>query len=114
VTISSEDQRWLKFFKEGEQLNDAALPDWMHTPEMQQAMNTLRQFSEKERQYDRYQARQEHVRQQRTLMQEREQALLREQVALQREETALQREQAALREVERLKALLAKKEPGPV
>jgi len=119
VTISSEDQRWLKFFKDGEQLNDAALPDWMHTPEMQQAMNTLRQFSEKERQYDRYQARQEHVRQQRTLMQEREQALLREQVALQREEialqreeTALQREQTALCEVERLKALLAKKEPG--
>ena len=43
-----EQQRWLKFFREGEQLNDAApLPEWMNTDEMRQAMNTLRQFSEK-------------------------------------------------------------------
>lgn len=46
--IESEDQRWLKFFTEGEQLNDDALPDWMITQEMKQAMSTLSTFSEKE------------------------------------------------------------------
>ncbi len=57
--VVNEQQRWLKFFREGEQLNDAApLPEWMNTEEMRQAMNTLRQFSEKERNYHLYQARQ--------------------------------------------------------
>ncbi|WP_204369208.1 PD-(D/E)XK nuclease family transposase [Methylocucumis oryzae] len=45
--IESEEQRWLQFFKTGEQLNDDALPDWMTTEEMKQAMNTLSRFSEK-------------------------------------------------------------------
>ncbi|NOS87669.1 MAG: Rpn family recombination-promoting nuclease/putative transposase, partial [Methylococcaceae bacterium] len=39
--VESEDQRWLQFFKVGEQLNDAALPEWMMSEEMKQAMNTL-------------------------------------------------------------------------
>ena len=128
--IDSEDQRWLKFFKDGEQLNDSALPDWMGTQEMKQAMNTLSLFSEKERQYDRYQARQEYLREQRTIQLEREQTgqeLLRErlekqeaqqreekalqekQAAQQREELALQEKQAALVEIERLKKLLESK-----
>lgn len=38
--IESEAQRWLKFFKDGEQLNDTALLEWMRTQEMKQAMNT--------------------------------------------------------------------------
>ena len=36
--VETEDQRWLKFFKDGERLNDEALPDWMITQEMKQAM----------------------------------------------------------------------------
>ena len=40
--VVNEQQRWLKFFREGEQLNDAApLPEWMNTEEMRQAMNTF-------------------------------------------------------------------------
>ena len=40
--VVNEQQRWLKFFREGEQLNDAApLPEWMNTDEMRQAMNTF-------------------------------------------------------------------------
>ena len=119
--IESEDQRWLKFFKDGEQLNDSALPDWMTTQEMKQAMNTLSLFSEKERQYDRYQARQEYLREQRSIQldleqagrallkerQEKEAAQQREEAARQREEAAQQREEAALAEIERLKAQLA-------
>ena len=119
--IESEDQRWLKFFKDGEQLDDSALPDWMTTQEMKQAMNTLSLFSEKERQYDRYQARQEYLREQRSIQldleqagrallkerQEKEAAQQREEAARQREEAAQQREEAALAEIERLKAQLA-------
>jgi predicted transposase/invertase (TIGR01784 family) len=45
--IETEDQRWLKFFKDGEQLNDTALPDWMSTQEMKQAINTLPLFQKK-------------------------------------------------------------------
>ena len=40
--VVNEQQRWLKFFREGEQLNDATLlPEWMNTDEMRQAMNTF-------------------------------------------------------------------------
>jgi len=126
--VETEEQRWLRFFKDGEQLDDAALPDWMNTDEMRQAMNTLKLFSEKERDYHAYQARQNFLREQRTLQVEREQALqemeraqqekkqalqemeraqqekeraqMEKQAALQREQASLQREQAALQEKE--------------
>ena len=121
--IESEQQRWLRFFKEGEQLNDSALPDWMDTQEMKQAMNTLSLFSEKEREYDRYQARQEYLRVQQAI-QEDQRVLQENQRILQLElektgqafikerqekEVALQEKQAALAEIEQLKALLAQK-----
>ena len=57
-------------------------------------MNTLKQFSEKDKDYHAYQARQN---------------FLREQLSRQHElDEAIKREQAALAEIERLKALLAK------
>jgi predicted transposase/invertase (TIGR01784 family) len=114
--IESEDERWLKFFKDGDQLNDIALPDWMSTGEMKQAMSTLSTFSEKERQYHQYQARQEYLREQRTIqfeLEETAKALLaaqqREADAQKREAVALLEKEAALVEIERLKALLAQK-----
>ncbi len=114
--IQTERQRWLKFFKEGEQLDDAALPKWMHTDEMRQAMGTLKRFSEKDRNYHEYQARQNYLRQQRTIQkeleeerQEKQTVLQEKQAALQEKQAALQREQAALAEIERLKALLSGK-----
>ena len=122
--IETEDQRWLKFFREGEQLNDEALPDWMITREMKQAMSTLSTFSEKDQHYYQYQARQEYLREQRTIQHELEQAtraLLqanqreeaanqREALALQEKQAVQQREELAIAEIERLKALLAQKE----
>ena len=136
--IETEDQRWLKFFREGEQLNDEALPDWMITREMKQAMNTLSTFSEKDQHYYQYQARQEYLREQRTIqheleqsnqreeaakrreklaLQEKQEAQKREEAAQKREELALQekqavqqREEIAIAEIERLKALLAQKD----
>ena len=47
--VETEQDRWLKFFVEGEQLDTARLPNWMRTEEMQQAMSTLQTFSEQER-----------------------------------------------------------------
>jgi hypothetical protein len=66
----------------------------MTTEEMRQAMNTLKQFSEKDKDYHAYQARQN---------------FLREQLSRQHElDEAIQEKEAALAEIERLKALLAK------
>jgi hypothetical protein len=121
--IETEQQRWLRFFKEGDRLNDeAGLPDWMATEEMRQAMSTLRQFSDKERDYHAYQARQNYLREQLTIqheldeerkakneaLKEKDEALEREQSAVADKQVAVEREQAALAEIERLKALLAK------
>ena len=47
----------------------------MNTTEMRQAMNTLKLFSEKERDYHAYQARQNYLREQRTIQIEREEDL---------------------------------------
>ena len=126
--VESESERWLKFFNEGGQLNNETLPDWMVTTEMRQAMNTLTVFSEKEHQYDRYQARQEYIRIQATIQEELERAMREKVIAkksaddakksadeakqradieFQRAESESQRAEAALLEVEQLKAMLA-------
>jgi predicted transposase/invertase (TIGR01784 family) len=99
--IETERERWLQFFKEGESLDDdTQLPDWMITEEMRQAMNTLRQFSEKERDYHAYQARQNFIREQSTIQEELQIARMREQ------QITVERD-AAKAEIEKLKALLA-------
>jgi predicted transposase/invertase (TIGR01784 family) len=106
--IETERERWLQFFKEGETLNDETpLPDWMITEEMRQAMNTLRQFSEKERDYHAYQARQNFIREQSTIQEELTMARMREQQVTVERDAANLREQQALAEIEKLKALLA-------
>ena len=118
--VETEQQRWLKFFKEGERLDENHLPDWMQTDEMRQAMNTLKAFSEKERAYHAYQARQNYLREQRsiqryietlqaqteTLQAEREQERAAKEAALQEMEAERQAKEAALAEIARLKALL--------
>jgi predicted transposase/invertase (TIGR01784 family) len=125
--IETEEQRWLKLFKDGGQLDEAALPDWMHTEEMRQVMATLKQFSEKELNYFAYQARENFLREQRTIAKELEQAereLEREREARELAEQALAQERnqaelalarerkekaSALAEIERLKVLLAQR-----
>ena len=90
---------------------------------MKQAMNTLCQFSEKERNYFAYQARQDFLRQQGTILfekdealeqrdeafAERDVALAEKHAALEREHVAQAEKAAAIAEVECLKALLAQK-----
>ena len=96
----------------------------MITQEMKQAMSTLSTFSEKDQQYYQYEARQEYLREQRTIQSELELANKREALALHQKKVAEQEMKAAmlreeetkeqvilaLAEVERLKALLAQKE----
>ena len=123
--IENEQERWLRFFKEGNSLNDDnELPEWMNTHEMRQAMGTLRQFSEKEKDYFAYQARQNYIRQQASIYGELDATRLerdamaaerdtvtaeRDALALREQQTAL-REQQAMAEIEHLKALLAAKQ----
>ncbi|WP_295434681.1 Rpn family recombination-promoting nuclease/putative transposase [uncultured Thiodictyon sp.] len=83
--VETEEQRWLKFFKDGEHLDADRPPDWMQTAEMRQAMSTLKAFSEKEHAYDRYRTRQDFLREQSCI-----QGRLRE------AETALEEQSAAL------------------
>jgi hypothetical protein len=99
----------------------------MQTAEMRQAMNTLRAFSEKERAYDAYQARQNFLREQQSIQRELDDARAARAVAEREKEAALQAKEAerqakeaalqaketerqakdeALAEVEQLKALL--------
>jgi predicted transposase/invertase (TIGR01784 family) len=76
--VETEQERWVKFFKEGGKLDPDHLPPWMNTPEMRQAMSTLNSFSEKENAYYAYQARLEYLRVQRAMQQdveERDRAL---------------------------------------
>ena len=116
--IENEQERWLRFFKEGNSLNDDnELPEWMNTHEMRQAMGTLRQFSEKEKDYFAYQARQNYIRQQASIYGELDAMCLerdamaaeRDTVTAERDALAL-REQQAMAEIEHLKALLAAKQ----
>ena len=97
--VATEEQRWLKFFVEGERLDPAHLPVWMNTPEMHQAMSTVQDFSEKERAYHAYQARQNYLRQQKTIQRRIDELTV---------ETARERaeKEAALAEIARLKARL--------
>lgn len=107
--VLNEQQRWLRFFKEGEQLNDdLGLPDWMTTEEMRQAMSTLKQFSEKDKDYHAYQARQNFLREQLSRQHELDEERQAKNEAIQREQVALKDKADALAEIERLKVLLAK------
>ena len=119
-TVETEQDRWLKFFVEGDRLDDEHLPPWMQTEEMRQAMSTLKAFSEKERAYHAYQARQNYLRQQKSIENylnallaeveqaraEKEQAQVEIEQARAAEEQARAEKEAALAEIERLKALL--------
>ena len=98
----TELDRWIRFFLEGETLDDEALPDYLDTPEMRQAMETLRQFAERERDQHIYQKRLEYMYQQRATARE----LKSLKIALERERREKERER---REKERLLALLKEK-----
>ena len=93
--VETDQQRWLKFFVEGDRLDDEHLPAWMNTEEMQQAMNTLKAFSEKTRAYHRYQARQNYLRQQQSIQNHMNLLLAQaEQAQAEKEQAQAEKEQA--------------------
>ena len=125
--VHTEEERWLKFFTEGERLDPERLPDWMQTTEMRRAMSTLQAFSEKERAYDAYRARQHALHLQASIQQRqleletayaaqgaeleaerqaKEAAIRAQEAERQAKETEQQAKEAALTEIARLKALL--------
>ena len=73
-------------------------------------MNTLCQFSEKDKNYFAYQARQNYLRQQMSIYGELDATKLREQQALAREQQVVAERDALAAEIEKLKALLAAKQ----
>ena len=96
--VETEAERWLKFFVEGEHLDPDNPPAWMNTPEMKQAMSTVRDFSEKERAYHAYQSRLEYQRVQRAMqqdMEERTRALEQAKAELEEAQAAAEQAQAA-------------------
>jgi predicted transposase/invertase (TIGR01784 family) len=91
-TVQSDAERWLKFLKDGETLDPTRLPVWMQPPIMRSAMSTLNAFSEKERDYHRYQSRQEALRVQRAVAYELEDRRAAEQAALRPRQVAAERQ----------------------
>jgi cbb3-type cytochrome oxidase cytochrome c subunit len=124
--VQNDAERWLRFLKDGETLDSTRLPAWMQPPIMRSAMSTLNAFSEKERDYHRYQSRQEALRVARAVAYELEErraaeqaalqtaaaALQAKEAALQDKETERQAKEAALAEIARLKALLDQPSTG--
>ncbi|MBK1722000.1 Rpn family recombination-promoting nuclease/putative transposase [Thiocystis violacea] len=108
--VRTEQERWLKFFKDGASLDSEALPSWMQTPEMRQAMSTLKTFSEKDRAYHAYQSRQNYLREQRSIQRhldelraeaEQERAAKEQERAAKEQERAAKEQERAAKEQER-------------
>jgi predicted transposase/invertase (TIGR01784 family) len=49
IRVETDEDRWLKFFKESKEIESNHIPQEFQTEVMQKAIGTLRQFSEKER-----------------------------------------------------------------
>jgi len=89
--VATPKQQWLYFFKEGGRINADSPPDVLKTSTvMVQAMDTLRQFSDQEENYDLYQARQAYILEQNTIAYDLELALEERKRALEEKEEALE------------------------
>ena len=92
----SEADSWLYFFKDAKDWN--TLPSELNTPVMRSAMKTLKQFSEKQLEYFKYEARQGFIREQMSLQHDYDEAHSKlEEAKQQREQAVQQREQAELK-----------------
>ncbi len=82
------------FFREAKSWSE--LPAQLDTPELRQAMATLQRFSEKEKAYHLYQARENAIREEKT-----QQSLLEEALAKQEEERIAKEAERSAKEAER-------------
>lgn len=60
--INDDKDRWIGFFREGKNLSPDHLPEWMQNSVMREAMDVLREFSEKENNYHLYLSRMDRQR----------------------------------------------------
>jgi predicted transposase/invertase (TIGR01784 family) len=93
--VQTETDRWLKFFQEGEWVDETNLPAWMTTIEMEQAMETLKRFSEKEINYFAYQSRMAFLREQNEI-EENIKRIAGEKARLEQEKSRLEQETSRL------------------
>ena len=89
---------WLYFFQNGKELDADALPDPLARPEICQAMEVLKVFSQSELERDRYENRLKASRDQQAMMEERDEAIQERQQA---EEKLRQAERLAKQNVSR-------------
>ncbi len=105
-SFESKIDEWLYFFKEAEHWQE--LPEIINTPKMRQAMAVLERFSEKERDYHLYQARQNAIREAQTRQKLLEEAVRDKEKALRREEGAVRDKEEAEVKEKRLREILKK------
>ena len=79
IEVETEEDRWLKFFKESKEIESNRIPEVFQTDIMQKAISTLRQFSEKSQARDLYKRQLEFARI--ALTEERSKKRLEEQLA---------------------------------
>ncbi|QTA88101.1 hypothetical protein [Desulfonema magnum] len=113
--LNSDKERWVHFFREGENMDMNNLPEGMDTEEMRQAFAVLDNFASNKEDYFLYLKRLEAARQERTWKNAVEQArkeleqarMMAEQECREKEQERREKEQAR-KEAERLAALLKK------
>lgn len=106
----TEKDRWLYFFREGRNLDADFPPEILNTEEMRQAMDIIKDFSENQKNYLRYQSRLEAEFVRNTLYAQLETAQKEKEQARKEKEQAQKEKEAALKKAERLLLLL--KEAG--
>ena len=121
--IRNEKERWLYLFNIGRNIDMNDPPEILNTPEMRQAMQVIREFSENQKNYLLYQSRleanllentyieglKEAVKEKEQALKEKEQALKDKKQALKDKKQALKDKKQALKKVEDLQLLLKMK-----
>ncbi|MBF0209614.1 MAG: Rpn family recombination-promoting nuclease/putative transposase [Desulfamplus sp.] len=112
-SICNEAERWLYFFKQAANQDIDNLPDILKTEEMIQAMETLKDFSENQRNYLLYQSRIDKELELNTFKRmvreaEIQLAIQKEKLAIEQEKLAIERQQREHEKLEKEKALREK------
>ena len=100
IEVETEEDRWLKFFKESKEIESNRIPEVFQTDIMQKAISTLRQFSEKSQARDLYKRQLEFARI--ALTEERSKKRLEEQLAAEHAARLLEQKARLLEQKARL------------
>jgi len=98
--VCNETERWLYFFKQAENQDIENLPEVLKTKEMKQAMETLQDFSENQKNYLLYQSRLDAIYERNTLELMRRETELEMALVKQKMEQAVKAQEQAVKEKE--------------